>query len=133
VPKRIDIYHNTIVAMGEGILITGADPAYPQRVRGNAVFAAKPISGGQQAGNVTAPYSAAAQYLAKPGGTLGSTLDLYPLTGKLQGATVDTSYALSLLDGELDFNKTPRSSTFYGAYSGDGVNPGWRPALAIMP
>ena len=27
----------------------------------------------------------------------------------------------------------PRLATFRGAYSGDSVNPGWQPALAIMP
>lgn len=133
VPKRIDIYNNTIVAMGEGILITGADTAYPQRVRANAVFAAQPISGGQQAGNVTGAYSAASQFLNNPGGALGSTLDLYPKAGKLEGAAVDTSYASTLVDWNLDFNRLPRLTTFRGAYSGDTVNPGWRPALAIMP
>jgi hypothetical protein len=133
VPRRIDIFNNTIVATGEGILITNADPAYPQRVRGNAVFAVQPISGGQQADNITGPYSAAGQYLTNPTGTLGTTLDLYPKPGKLEGTAIDTGFAIGLVDSGLDFNKLPRLSTFRGAYSGDGVNPGWRPALAIMP
>ena len=132
-PKRIDIFNNTVVATGEGIVITGADPAYPQRVRGNTVFAAQPISGGQQAGNVTGAYSAAGQYLNNPGGSLGSTLDLYPRPGKLTGSGVDLSFAAGLVDAGLDFNKLPRLSTFRGAYSGDNVNPGWQPALAIIP
>jgi hypothetical protein len=136
-PKRIDVFNNTVVntvgTTGEGIVITSADPAYPQRVRGNAVFAAKPLTGGQQADNVTGAYAVASQYLNNPGGLLGSTLDLYPKAGKLEGTAIDTSFAASLVDGSLDFNKLPRLATFRGAYSGDTVNPGWRPALQIMP
>ena len=44
--------------------ITGADPAYPQRVVGNAVFAATPLYGGQQSNNVTDTYNSATNYLA---------------------------------------------------------------------
>ncbi|HEX7181230.1 MAG TPA: hypothetical protein VF756_05265 [Thermoanaerobaculia bacterium] len=131
-PRRIDIFNNTIVANGEGITIYNADPAYPQRVRGNAVFATKPITGGQQAGNFTAAYSAASQYLNNPGGALG-TLDLYPKAGMLQGTAVDLSVFTGLLDWNLDFNKIPKITTYRGAYSGDGVNPGWQPALQVRP
>jgi hypothetical protein len=38
-----------------------------------------------------------------------------------------------LTDYDRDFNNRPRSATYRGAYSGDGVNPGWTPALAIKP
>jgi hypothetical protein len=137
-PRRIDVFNNTVVSTGEGIVISGADPAYPQRVRGNAVFAAAatPISGGQQATNLAAAYSAAGQFLNNPGGSLsatGSTLDLYPKAGKLEGAAVDLSFATGLVDAGLDVNKLPRLSSFRGAYSGDTVNPGWLPAAAIRP
>lgn len=131
-PRRIEIFNNTIVARSEGIAIFNADTAYQQLVRGNAVFAAKPITGGQQAGNFTAAFSAASQYLVDPTAPLGQ-LDLFPKSGMLQGTAVDLSFAAGLLDGGLDFNRLPRIATFRGAYSGDGVNPGWQPALAIMP
>ncbi len=52
VPRRIEAFNNTVVATGTGISITGADPAYPQRVVGNAVFAGTPLTGGQQSNNV---------------------------------------------------------------------------------
>jgi hypothetical protein len=134
VPRRIDVFNNTIVATGEGILISGASTAYPQRVTANAVFAGTPISGGQQSGNFTAPYSAAGQYLNNPAGTLSAgTLDLYPLSGKLQGTAVDLSFLTGLLDASLDFNGLSRLATFRGAYSGDGANPGWQPTLTIKP
>lgn len=132
VPRRIDIFNNTIVATGEGILITNADVAYPQRVYGNAVFAGTPISGGQQSGNFTAPYAAAAQSLNNPAGTLAAgTLDFYPRSGALQGSPIDLSFLTGLVDQNVDFNGLSRLSTFRGAYSGDGANPGWQPVFGI--
>jgi hypothetical protein len=133
VPKRIEIFNNTIIGSGEGILITGASTAFPQRVYANAVFAAKPIAGGVQSGNVTGAYAAAAQYLNNPGGSLiAGTLDLYPKSGMLEGSFVTLDALLTgLIDARVDFNGMSRLGTFRGAYSGDGVNPGWDPVQAI--
>jgi hypothetical protein len=134
VPRRIDIYNNTVVVgSGNGIRIAGADPAYPQRVVGNAVFAPTPLTGGQQSNNVTGPYAAASTYLNNPMAALGSGLDLYPKTGQLQGTAIDYSVFGSLEDRDRDFNGTTRAATYRGAYSGSGTNPGWTPALAIKP
>jgi hypothetical protein len=133
VPRRIEAFNNTVVAGYTGILITGADPAYPQRVIGNAVFAGTPLTGGQQSNNVTGTYAAASTYLNNPMAALGSGLDLYPKTGQLQGTAIDYSVFSGLLDWDRDFNKQSRIATYRGAYSGDGVNPGWTPALAIKP
>jgi hypothetical protein len=133
VPRRIDVFNNTVVAANTGISITSADPAYPQRVIGNAVFAGSPLTGGQQSSNVTGTYAAASTYLNNPTAPLGSGLDLYPKTGQLQGTAIDLSFLSSLLEWDRDFNSLSRIATFRGAYSGDGVNPGWQPALAIKP
>ncbi|HEX9940786.1 MAG TPA: hypothetical protein VGG03_02120 [Thermoanaerobaculia bacterium] len=133
VPKRIEIFNNTIVAQGTGITIYNGDPAYPQRVIGNAVFAGAPISGGQQRDNVTGSYSAARKQLNNPTAPLGSGLDLYPARGKLQGTALDLTPFSDLLEWDHDFNSSSRILTYRGAYSGDGVNPGWRLALAIKP
>jgi hypothetical protein len=132
VPRKIEIFHNTIVASGEGILITGADPAYPQRVTGNAVFAAKPITGGVQSGNAIGTYSAAVNSLVNPMGSLG-TLSLYPKTGMLQSTALSTGVLTGYLDWSRDFNGLSYIWTFRGAYAGSGVNPGWQPALTIKP
>ena len=133
-PRRIDIFNNTIVASGEGIVISGADPAYPQRVRNNVVFAAKPITGGVQSGNLIGTYAAAGQYLNKPSGSLtAGTLDLFPIPAKVAGTAADLSYLSGFLDWDQDFNGMPRLLNYRGAYSDDGVNPGWRPNLAIKP
>jgi hypothetical protein len=133
VPRRIEAFNNTVVAASNGIRILDADPAYPQRVIGNAVFAGTPLTGGQQSNNVTGTYAAASTYLNNPMAALGSGLDLYPKTGQLQGAAIDYSVFSGLLDWDRDFNGRSRIATYRGAYSGDGVNPGWTPALAIKP
>jgi hypothetical protein len=133
VPRRIEVFNNTVVASNTGISISGADPAYPQRVVGNAVFAGTPLSGGQQSNNVTGTYAAASTYLNNPTAALGSGLNLYPKTGQLQGTAIDHSVFSGLLDWDRDFNQRSRISTYRGAYSGDGVNPGWTLALAIKP
>lgn len=133
VPKRIDFYNNTVVSTGTGIRITGADPAYQQRVVGNAVFAATPMTGGQQGNNITGSYSAASTYLNNPMAALGAGLDLYPKAGQLQGTAIDYSGFTGLADYDRDFNYRPRSATYRGAYSGSGINPGWTPTLAIKP
>lgn len=133
-PRRIDVFNNTVVSPTEGILIYNGDPAYQQKVRGNLVFSAKPLAGGLQVGNLTGAYSAAGQYLNNPMGTLAAgTLDLFPIATKALGTAVDLSVFSGLLDWDKDFNGFPKLDTYRGAYSDDGVNPGWQPALAIKP
>ena len=133
VPRRIEIFNNTVVATNTGISISSADPAYPQRVVGNAVFAGTPLTGGQQSNNVTGTYASASTYLNNPTANLGAGLDLYPKSGQLQGTAIDYSVFSGLLEYDRDFNSRSRITTYRGAYSGDGVNPGWTPALAIKP
>jgi hypothetical protein len=132
-PRRLEIFHNTVVAKGTGITIYSADAAYQQRVIGNAVFAGTPIVGGQQSGNAIGTYASAATYLNNPTAPLGSGLDLYPKAGQLMGAAIDTSFLSGLVDWDKDFNKLSRITIYRGAYSGDGVNPGWQPVLGIKP
>jgi hypothetical protein len=133
VPRRLEVFQNTVVAKGTGITITSAGPAYRQKVRGNAVFAATLLTGGQQRGNTTGSYAAAGTFLTAPYAPLGGGLDLYPKAGKLFGAAVDTTGLTGFLDWNRDFNGLARIAGYRGAYSGDGVNPGWQPALAIKP
>ena len=133
VPRRIEVFNNTVIAAGNGIRISGADTAYTQRVVGNAVFAGTPLTGGQQSNNVTGTYAQASTYLNNPTAALGSGLDLYPKTGQLQGTAIDYTPFTGFLDYDRDFNSRSRVTTYRGAYSGDGVNPGWTPALAIKP
>jgi hypothetical protein len=132
-PRQIEIFHNTIVSNGTGITIYNPNTAYQQRVIGNVVFAGTPITGGTQTSNLTGTYASAATYLNNPTAPLGSGLDLYPKIGKVTGTAIDTTFLSSLLEWDKDFNSLQRITTFRGAYSGEGVNPGWQPALAIKP
>ncbi len=69
VPRRVDLFDNTIIARSHGIRILhrdGAPPLWPQRVWGNLVFAAEPIRGGAAAANQTGDYAAAASVLKRP-------------------------------------------------------------------
>jgi hypothetical protein len=134
-PRRIEIFHNTVLATQVGIQIQGGDPAYRQRSLGNAVFAATPSTGGQQVGNLTGSYAAASNSLLAPMAPLGQ-MDLYPKTGALQGSALgagDTGDLAAYLDWNVDWNGLARIASFRGAYSGDGTNPGWQPSLSIKP
>jgi hypothetical protein len=66
-PRAIDIFHNTVLATTVGIQISGGDPAYRQQARGNAIFAATPLSGGVQTGNAVGSYAAGGNVLLNPG------------------------------------------------------------------
>lgn len=70
VPRRIHVFHNTVIAGAHGIAIRGADPQYPQRVFANAVFAAVPLLGGDQAANISDKHPLADKYLSNPFGTV---------------------------------------------------------------
>lgn len=132
VPKSIRVFNNTIVASGTGIRVTGGSPSFQQKVIGNAVFAATPISAADQSNNVVDSFANAGNYLNNPGGNLGQ-LDLYPKVGTLQGAAIDASTFNTYADWDKDFNGAPRNAAFRGAYFGEGSNPGWLPKLEIKP
>ncbi len=134
--RTVRIFNNTIVASATGISLSGGQAGTTQRVSGNAVFAATPISlsgaDTAQSDNVSDSYANAAAYLNNPNGALG-TLDLFPKPGQLSGTAMSTSGITGYRDYDRDFNGTSRVWTLRGAYSGQGVNPGWRPALEIKP
>jgi hypothetical protein len=134
--RRVDIYANTIVARDEGIVVTGGQPGSVQRVAGNAVFAATPISvagaDAQAAANVVASAASAASYLKRPTAPLGE-LDLRPLPGRLVGDAPDVQAWTGHVDWERDFDGAPKNWAVRGAYSGDGATRRWLPALEAMP
>jgi hypothetical protein len=131
-PRNVTVYHNTVVASGNGIRVSNGDTAYVQKIIANAVFAGTPISGPNQQGNVTGSYAAAADYLVASTATLG-TLDLFPKAGQLTATATDLAQFSGFTDGTRDFNGAARTGVHRGAYEGDGSNPGWRLALSIKP
>lgn len=120
VPRRIDIFHNTVLAANSGIRVSGGDPAYPQRVMGNAVFATAPIVGGEQQANRTGPLAEAADHLADPFAPLGR-LDLALKPGKLSIARFRFQPQTLLPDMDRDFDGRIFSTPVAGAYAGARV------------
>lgn len=150
VPKRVRVFHNTVVvdAAATGIRVSGGDVAYQQLVTGNAVFAGTPLNvsgaGSSSVDNTVDSEANSVGYLNDPLGAVGSGLDLFPLANGSLNLAMD----LSLLAGEgwedwnRDFNAAvrpascpapPSASCLRGAYAGEGTNPGWTLALERRP
>lgn len=132
------VYNNTVYTAGQGIYF-GTQALGADAVIGNLVFASAPITGSiiRASDNLVASVASATHYVNSPSFDLGS-MDLYPRTGKCQGAAIDLSRFHTDADFARDFNDTSKSQAkgavvFRGAYAGDGANPGWRLQAAIKP
>jgi hypothetical protein len=119
-PRRVMVFHNTIVAKGAGIVIRQGLHGFRQQVIGNAVFAAQPLAGGEQEDNFTAAYEAAAEHLRAPNGDW-RTIDLRPLPDRLVSAASGTLPFLGLAGADRDFADNPRDGRHIGAYAGPDV------------
>jgi len=132
-PRWVSVFHNTVLARGAGIWVAGGTPGYSRRVIGNAVFAERPIRGGEQQDNLVAAYATAEVFLQAPFAT-GSALDLRPRPGTQRdrgpnpAANPAQGPALIgvLVDADRDFAGNPRDTRtrqagFPGAYAGPGV------------
>lgn len=123
------VYNNTIYGGSRGISVANSSALEAAVITGNAVFSASGISGPGQSENVVDTLANATNYVVQPSLVLGS-MDFYPLTGALQGPTLDLSSFMDHSDYDLDFNgATKGTRVFRGAYAGEGANPGWRLAL----
>jgi len=137
-PREMNVFHNTVLTNSSegGIGIYGANNSYQQYCYANAVFSnGTPLIGFKPANtvdNITDTYANAHNYVNSPSTTL-SLLDLYPLTGELQGNLTSDALFTRYTDYDIDFNGTLYDGKFRGAYAGDGVNPGWQLQLDIRP
>lgn len=137
-PREMNFFHNTILTNSTegGVGLYGANNNYQQYCYANAIFSnGTPIIGFKPANtvdNITATYTSADNYVNDPSSTL-SQLDLYPLSGQLQGTATSDALFTSYTDYDIDFNADVYEPTFRGAYSGEGVNPGWKLQLEIRP
>ena len=132
VPRDVHVHHNTILAAGNGVSLSGGHPGHQQKIVANVVFARMPIRGSDASANVTGSFASASDYLTAPFASLG-TLDLFPRTGTLRGE----SLLLDQFDVQgarrRDFNGVERTGAFPGAYEGEGANPGWKLSLTRKP
>ena len=135
--RNVRIFHNTVVAGGSGIAVSGGAAGTTQRVFGNAVFAAGTAvsvtsTGGSASDNVTDVRANAPGYLGNPLAAIPS-LNLYPKVAMLKKTALDMSTVSSFPDWNRDFNGTAYDTTFRGGYSGEATNPGWTIAIAQKP
>jgi len=119
-------YNNTFYGVGTGIAFGNAPSGVGFAV-GNAIFGPTPFAGmvATQHDNVTDTVANAGNYVNSPGLVLGM-MDFYPKNGSpLHGSAMDLSMVSSDTDYDRDFNGTKKDFTYRGAYSGEGMNPGW--------
>jgi hypothetical protein len=131
VPKRIDIFANTVVASGTGIRITGGDPAFTQRAIGNAVFAAS-FEGGEPIDNTFLPMADAPMHLVDPLAPIGRGLDVHPLPGALAEG-FDTALVPDVLRADRDFDRRVHDGGIRGAYAGPADAGAWMLAREPKP
>lgn len=132
--RDVRIFRNTVVAGGTGISVSGGIAGTTQQVVGNAVFAGGTAvrvtgAGASAADNVVDSLAAAPGYLNDPLAAMPA-LDMFPKTGAMRRAAIDLSALSAWPDWNRDFNGRAYDSAFRGAYSGEGANPGWAPALS---
>lgn len=128
VPRRVRIFHNTVLARDAGILVRAAPQTELQEVVANVVFAEEPISGGDQRANVTGPRGRAAAVLNRVGP--GLPLDLHPRDrSRLQ---MPQAYPVTLPFSDCDFDGRKRTVPMAGAYGGAGGD-GWSPIPEQAP
>jgi len=128
-PKEVFIYNNSINNVGTGVSITNPVKTEKQIILANAIFANIPINAQSAADNLTGLINDADSYFNYPSSII-EEMDFYPRTGTPK-ASVDYLFMEKDIDYDLDFNGNQMTISKYGAYSGEGINPGWKPALDI--
>lgn len=123
VPREVSILHNTVLAANNGITVRVRDDnVHRQVVAGNAVFAARPIEGGEQAGNQVGAYARAGSFLTHPHAPL-ERVDLTPRAGRLQGDDRWPPLSSPLPGMETDMSGHARRPGMLGAYGQPGPEP----------
>ncbi|MEG0821680.1 MAG: hypothetical protein RR412_08180 [Burkholderiaceae bacterium] len=112
-PRTVTVFHNTVVARGLGIEISGGEPGYERSAMGNWIFAQHVVLDAT-AGNAIEPFARAQHCLVNPL-QAPPALDLSPRAGALsEGAPLPV--ALGALPGARDdFLGRPRHGNFSGA------------------
>lgn len=116
VPRHVDIFHNTVVARDEGIVLRNPEKgqSHPQRVVANLIFAARPLSAPGWVGNLTGQFDTAVRHLRKPYASL-EELDLAPRHALVAAPGIPSGYP----DADLDFTQATRAFSEIGACQSD--------------
>lgn len=116
VPRRIDVFHNTVLARDEGIAVRRREGQTegPQRVFNNLVLAARPLIGVEARANHIGGLNDATRWLVRPGEDLGR-VDLAPRVGLACDADLLAGVPDEYVEGRLDYNGQPRAGCDFGA------------------
>lgn len=140
-PQNVKIFHNTLwtnYSTG-GIRINDPDINYRQYIAGNVAFTpdlSTAISASNTtttllSGNIIDSYANAVHYVISATSNLDK-LNLYPKAGQLKAiSSIPKTFFKTNTDYDNDFNNNAYDWTYRGAYSGSGLNLGWKLALAI--
>ena len=132
-PKKVRIFHNTILARDVGIRLEGADESARQLVAGNVVVAAQPILGRDDGGNLVAVPDNAAKVFRAATAPPGAGLDLaLRRSGVMQ--PLPAREISDLPAAGLDFEGQARGAGGNaGAYAPDTKRVRWPLQLAPKP
>lgn len=139
-PRRIAVFHNTLVAAeGTGLWFQTSEETQRADVIANLVFAGQPFGGegAPDSGNMTGAYEDAGEHLRAPFAEPGE-LDLTPVDGAPSEAVngvddMPVELIWELPDAGLDFDGEPRTGERMGAYDNNRDEPRWFPALERKP
>ena len=116
VPRAVEVFANTILAKGTGLLLRNADRGHAQEIDGNAIFAGAVEPATLAQTNFARPLEQAVSYLRRPFDYRGAP-DLAPIGGTFDARFAPPRRAV-LPDAGVDFDRKPRGWTMVGAYSG---------------
>jgi hypothetical protein len=115
-PRAIDVFGNTVLARGMGVLLRNADSTAAQEIDGNAIFASSVEPMALSEGNFVRPYDDASGTLRMPFAG-NRALDLAPKGREFDAGTTRSGRRALLPDVEFDFDRKPRRATVIGAYA----------------
>jgi hypothetical protein len=118
VPRAIDMFRNTILVRGTGLLLRNPDPLAVQTLEANAIFAANVAPAVAAKANLTRSF-AEAQHLLRNAGERAGMLDLAPVDHFLDDYHWNSESRGALPDIELDFDRKLRRRATMGAYAPD--------------
>lgn len=118
IPKNISVFHNTIMAKGNGILLRRgfALESFHQRIEANAVFAGTPLTGIEEGVNYVAAVPTAKKVLRRPFAPV-AVLDLSPQSSSLATGALGKDWMGRFGNAELDFEGRPLGWGYHGAYA----------------
>jgi hypothetical protein len=116
VPRAIEVFGNTILAKGTGLLLRNADRGHVQAIDGNAIFAGAVEPATLAQANFVRPLEHTASFLRNPAEVHGVP-DLAPIGGQFAARYPPPRRAF-LPDADVDFDRKPRGRMTVGAYTG---------------